>query len=153
MPSSGARPLPPPRFGIMPPGTAPRMLPPSINPIFGGHIAMRPRLPPPSRLPGRPNGMMPLFPSGPRQRGIIPIGPRMGPRGPLVRPWLQRMPMPQIPQIPQMPQMLHMRRKFASGNGNIKGKAINNIKKVNKLEVRTFAFFSIAAFVGIYRIA
>ncbi|KAF3424778.1 LOW QUALITY PROTEIN: hypothetical protein E2986_01052 [Frieseomelitta varia] len=122
-------PPPPPRFGgrLPPPGLPPRMPPPPMNPVFG---PIRQRLPPPPR-PGvsRPSGPMPLF--GPRVRGMAPMVPPMGlrgvgPRGPLMRPWHRRALPPQI--------LSHMRPRFSIGNGNAKGKALNNVKKVSKLE-------------------
>ncbi|XP_011351931.1 nuclear fragile X mental retardation-interacting protein 1 isoform X2 [Ooceraea biroi] len=141
MPGAGARPLPPPRFGIGPPGT-PRIPPPPINPF--GHMPMRNRLPPPARLPGgvsRPNGMLPLFPGGPRARGMAPIVPPMvpprgagPPRAPPPRPWFRRMaPIPPMPPV-HIPHMPHVRRRFNADNGNVKGKPMNNTRKVNKLE-------------------
>ncbi|XP_015117203.1 nuclear fragile X mental retardation-interacting protein 1 [Diachasma alloeum] len=139
MPPAGMRP-PPPRFGRMPmPGMPPRMPPPPMPPMppMGGMFGpMRQRMPPP---PPRPGGMMrpggpppppPLF--GPRGRGPPPLmmpmmGPRgMGPRGPPIRPG---------PRGILPPQGLpHMRPRFPPGNGNMKGKGINNAKKVSKLE-------------------
>lgn len=141
-PPAGVRPLPPPRFGgrLVPPGMP--MAPPMINPVFG--ISMRQRLPLPLRLTGvsRPNGLLPLFP-GPRARGMaLAIMPPMRPRGsgvlrgPVMArriPPLQMMP-PQMPLIPPMTRP--MRPRFATGNGNAKGKTINTTKKVTKLEVR-----------------
>lgn len=131
VPPAGIRPPPPPRFGgrLPPPGLPPRMPPLPMNPVFG---PMRQRLPPPPRPGGvsRPSGPMPLF--GPRVRGMAPMVPPMGlrgvgPRGPLLRPWHRRALPPQI--------LSHMRPRFSIGNGNVKGKASNNVKKVSKLEV------------------
>ncbi|XP_031840145.1 FMR1-interacting protein NUFIP1 [Nomia melanderi] len=130
VPPAGIRPPPPPRFGgrLPPPGLPPRMPPPPMSPVFG---PMRQRLPPPPRPGGvtRPSGPMPLF--GPRVRGMAPIVPPMalravGPRGPPMRPWSRRGLPPQI--------LPHMRPRFSIGNGNAKGKALNNVKKVSKLE-------------------
>ncbi|XP_033351210.1 nuclear fragile X mental retardation-interacting protein 1-like [Bombus vosnesenskii] len=130
VPPAGIRPPPPPRFGgrLPPPGLPPRMPPPPMNPVFG---PIRQRLPPPPRPVGvnRPSGPMPLF--GPRVRGIAPMVPPIslrgvGPRGPLMRPWHRRALPPQI--------LSHMRPRFSVGNGNAKGKALNNVKKVSKLE-------------------
>ena len=105
------------------------MPPPPMNPVFG---PMRQRLPPPPRPGGvnRPSGPMPLF--GPRVRAMAPMVPPMGlrgvgPRGPLMRPWHRRALPPQI--------LSHMRPRFSIRNGNVKGKAMNNAKKVSKLEV------------------
>lgn len=139
-PAGGARQLPPPRFvGRLTPRMPPRMLPPPITPMFGPGGPPRQRLLPlPPRPAGgvsRPNGMLPRFPGGPRARGMAPIMPSMGPRGsglprgPPLRPWPRRMPPP--------PQMIPpMRPRFGAGNGNSKGKAMGNTKKV-KIEVRT----------------
>ncbi|XP_076249508.1 FMR1-interacting protein NUFIP1 [Calliopsis andreniformis] len=130
VPPVGIRPPPPPRFGgrLPPPGLPPRMPPPPMSPVFG---PMRQRLPPPPRPVGvsRPNGPMPLF--GPRVRGMAPMVPPIGlrgagPRAPLMRPWARRGLPPQI--------LSHMRPRFSVGNGNAKGKAMNNVKKANKLE-------------------
>ncbi|XP_031365409.1 putative uncharacterized protein DDB_G0274405 isoform X1 [Apis dorsata] len=130
VPPTGVRPPPPPRFGgrLPPPGLPPRMPPPPMNPVFG---PMRQRLPPPPRPGGvnRPSGPMPLF--GPRVRAMAPMVPPMGlrgvgPRGPLMRPWHRRALPPQI--------LSHMRPRFSIRNGNVKGKAMNNAKKVSKLE-------------------
>ncbi|OAD62365.1 Nuclear fragile X mental retardation-interacting protein 1 [Eufriesea mexicana] len=130
VPPTGIRPPPPPRFGgrLPPPGLPPRMPPPPMNPVFG---PMRQRLPPPPRPGGvsRPSGPMPLF--GPRVRGMAPMVPPMGlrgvgPRGPLMRPWHRRALPPQI--------LSHMRPRFSIGNGNVKPKTLNNVKKVSKLE-------------------
>ncbi|XP_076302471.1 FMR1-interacting protein NUFIP1 [Lasioglossum baleicum] len=130
VPPAGIRPPPPPRFGgrLPPPGLPPRMPPPPMSPVFG---PMRQRLPPPPRPGGvnRPSGPMPLF--GPRVRGMAPMVPPMGlraagPRGPPMRPWSRRGMPPQI--------LPHMRPRFSIGNGNAKGKALNNMKKVSKLE-------------------
>ncbi|XP_012146701.1 FMR1-interacting protein NUFIP1 [Megachile rotundata] len=130
VPPAGIRPPPPPRFGgrLPPPGLPPRMPPPPINPVFG---PIRQRLPPPPRPGGvsRPSGPMPLF--GPRVRAMAPMIPPLGlrgagPRGPLMRPWHRRALPPQI--------LSHMRPRYSIGNGNAKGKASNNVKKVNKLE-------------------
>lgn len=140
LPPAGARQLPPPRFvgRLTPHGMPPRMLPPPpLNPMFGPG-GPRQRLPLPPRLAGgasRPNGMLPRFSGGPRARGMAPIVPSMGPRGsgpprgPPMRLWPRRMPPP-----PQM--MPPMRLRFGAGNGNVKGKTMNNSKKV-KIEVRT----------------
>ncbi|XP_025156017.1 uncharacterized protein LOC105181719 [Harpegnathos saltator] len=105
----------------------------SMNPVFGGPGPMRQRLFLPPRPAGvsRPNGLLPLFP-GFRARGMVPgiippMGPRgIGPRNPM-RHWYRRIPPPPL-------QMPSMRPRFPVGNGNIKGKAMNNTKKVNKLE-------------------
>ncbi|XP_076767157.1 FMR1-interacting protein NUFIP1 [Xylocopa sonorina] len=130
VPPAGIRPLPPPRFGarLPPPGLPPRMPPPPMSPVFG---PMRQRLPPPPRPTGvsRPNGPIPLF--GPRVRGMAPMVPPIGlrgagPRGPLMRPWHRRALPPQI--------LSRMRPRFSIGNGNVKGKALSNVKKVSKLE-------------------
>ncbi|CAK9809854.1 FMR1-interacting protein NUFIP1 [Anthophora quadrimaculata] len=130
VPPAGIRPPPPPRFGgrLPHPGLPPRMPPPPISPVFG---PMRQRLPPPPRPGGvaRPSGPIPLF--GPRVRGMAPMVPPMGlrgagPRVPLMRPWPRRALPPQI--------LSHMRPRFSVGNGNVKGKALNNAKKVSKLE-------------------
>ncbi|XP_015432004.1 PREDICTED: nuclear fragile X mental retardation-interacting protein 1-like isoform X2 [Dufourea novaeangliae] len=130
IPPAGIRPPLPPRFGgrLPPPGLPPRMPPPPMNPVFG---PMRQRLPPPPRPGGvtRPSGPIPLF--GPRVRGMAPMVPPMGlrgagPRGPLMRPWSRRGLPPQI--------LPHMRPRFSIGNGNTKGKGLNNVKKVSKLE-------------------
>lgn len=131
VPPAGIRPPPPPRFGgrLPPLAFPPGMPPPPINPVFG---PIRQRLPPPPRPGGvnRPSGPMPLF--GPRVRAMapmaLPIGLRgAGPRGPLMRPWHRRALPPQI--------LSHMRPRFSVGNGNSKGKALNNVKKVSKLDV------------------
>lgn len=137
IPPAGLRPPPPPRFvgRLPPPGLPPRMPPPPMSPVFG---PMRQRLPPPPRPGGinrPPNGPIPLF--GPRVRGMAPMVPPMGlrgvgPRGPLMRPWHRRALPPQI--------LSHMRPRFSIGNGNVKGKTLNNAKKVSKLEVsKTFS--------------
>ncbi|XP_076621116.1 FMR1-interacting protein NUFIP1 [Colletes latitarsis] len=125
---AGIRPPPPPRFGGRLPGVPPRMPLLPMSPVFG---PMRQRLPPPPRPTGvsRPSGPMPLF--GPRVRGMAPIIPPMGlrgagPRGPPMRPWSRRGLPPQI--------LPHMRPRFSIGNGNVKGKGSNNLKKVSKLE-------------------
>lgn len=139
VPPTGVRPPPPPRFGgrLPPPGLPPRMPPPPMNPVFG---PMRQRLPPPPRPGGvnRPSGPMPLF--GPRVRAMAPMVPPMGlrgvgPRGPLMRPWHRRALPPQI--------LSHMRPRFSIRNGNVKGKAMNNAKKVSKLEVSNIFNFLI----------
>ncbi|XP_033329082.1 FMR1-interacting protein NUFIP1 isoform X2 [Megalopta genalis] len=130
VPPAGIRPPPPPRFGgrLPPPGLPPRMPPPPMSPVFG---PMRQRLPPPPRPGGvsRPSGPMPLF--GPRVRGMAPMVPPMGlraagPRGPPMRPWSRRGLPPQI--------LPHMRPRFSIGNGNAKGKALNNMKKELELK-------------------
>lgn len=148
MPPAAMRSLPPPRFRaravlprvtLVPPGMPPRMPPPPMNPAFG---PIRLRLPP-LRPVGvsRPNGLLPLFP--PRTRGYqgapgAPMIPPMGsrgsgvPRGPLIRPW---------PRIPPPQMMPPMRPRFGVRNGQIKGKPMNNVKKVNKLEVRIYSFY------------
>lgn len=130
VPPTNVRQLPPPRFGgrFMPP---PRFAPGSL------------RLPPPRPDHGvsRPNGMLPpLFPAGPRPRGMPimpPIVPRGSgiPRGLLMRPWPRRMP----PQ-PQQQQQLPPRFRFNAGNGTVKGKSMSVTKKVTKQEVRIYAF-------------
>ncbi|XP_063992751.1 FMR1-interacting protein NUFIP1-like [Diachasmimorpha longicaudata] len=136
MPPAGMRP-PPPRFGRLPmPGMPPRMPPPPMPPMAGMFGPMRQRMLPP---PPRPGGMMrpggpppppPLF--GPRGRGPPPLmmpmmGLRgMGPRGPPIRPGPRGILLPQGPP--------HMRPRFPPGNGNLKAKAMNNAKKVSKLE-------------------
>ncbi|XP_076179147.1 FMR1-interacting protein NUFIP1 isoform X3 [Ptiloglossa arizonensis] len=128
VPPAGIRPPPLPRFGGRLPGLPPRMPLLPMSPVFG---PMRQRLPPPPRPGGasRPSGPMPLF--GPRVRGMAPMVPPMGlrgagPRGPPMRPWSRRGLPPQI--------LPHMRPRFSIGNGNVKGKAMNNVKKVSKLE-------------------
>ncbi|XP_015596972.1 nuclear fragile X mental retardation-interacting protein 1 [Cephus cinctus] len=126
MPPAGMRP-PPPRFGgrLPPPGMPPRM-PPPISAMFG---PMRQRMLPPRPGPPRP-GPPPLF--GPRGRGLPPLMPPMmvprgmGPRGPLMRPGPRGIPPPQ--------GLPHMRPRFPPGAVNPKAKAINNAKKVSKLE-------------------
>ncbi|XP_014484087.1 PREDICTED: DNA-binding protein K10-like isoform X2 [Dinoponera quadriceps] len=132
IPPAGMRPLPPPRFGGMPP-----RMPLPMSPVFSNPGPLRQRLLPmlPPRPAGlsRPNGLLPngLFP-GPRVRGMVPgIAPPMlprglGPRNPM-RHWYRRIPPPPLP-----PQMIPPR--FV-GNGSAKSKALNNTKKVNKLEV------------------
>lgn len=147
VPPAGMRRLPPPRFSnrLTSPGMPMRPLPPPLPPMSmfgpGGHRQRLPP-PPPPPLPLRPgagssrlNGMLPLYPGGPRSRGMAPIAPPVGPRGsgaphgPLMRPWPRRMPPPHI--------MPPMRPRF-TGNGNIKGKGTVNIKKINKMEVCIF---------------
>lgn len=138
-PPAGIRILPPPRFGGrlhgMPHGMPPRM-PLPMNPVFGSPMRQRLLLPPRPAGVSRPNGLLPLFP-GPRARGMMPgMVPPMVPRGvglrnPM-RHWYRRIPPPTPP-----PQMTSSTRpRFVAGNGNIKGKVMNNTKKVNKFEVR-----------------
>ncbi|XP_012250607.2 nuclear fragile X mental retardation-interacting protein 1-like [Athalia rosae] len=126
MPPVGMRPMAPPRFGGRPPhpGMPSRLpLPYPVNPMFG---PMRQRLPPLG-----PGGPPPMF--GPRVRGMSPMlmgpmmGPRgMGPRGPPMRPAPRNM----------MPSqgLPHMRPRLPPCGINVKAKAINNAKKVSKLE-------------------
>ncbi|XP_046430118.1 nuclear fragile X mental retardation-interacting protein 1-like [Neodiprion fabricii] len=121
MPPVGMRPMPPPRFGgrLPPPGMPLRMPP---HPMFG---PMRQRMP----LPG-PG--MPMF--GPRIRGMPPMmmGPMMGPRGmgpcgpPPMRPTSRGM-------LPSQ-GLPHMRARLPLCGINMKGKGMNNSKKVSKLE-------------------
>lgn len=138
---AGLRSLPPPRFGNrlgnrpgMPMRMPPLPPPPSIS-MFGPS-AHRQRLLPPPLPPSRCNGMLPLFPGGPRSRSMAPIPPPIGPRGsnmprgPLMRPWPRRM-------LP--PQMMPLMRPRFTGNGNIKGNSMNVKKSFNKAEVRTYA--------------
>ncbi|KAL0101499.1 hypothetical protein PUN28_018967 [Cardiocondyla obscurior] len=137
LPPAGARQLPPPRFvGRMTPHGMPlRMLPPPplLNPMFGPGGPRQRLPPPPPRSAGgvsRPNGMLPRFPGGPRARGMAPIVVSMGPRGaglprgPPMRPW----PRGRVPPPPQM--IPPMRFRYGAGNGNTKGKALGNSKKV-----------------------
>ncbi|XP_018339191.1 PREDICTED: nuclear fragile X mental retardation-interacting protein 1-like, partial [Trachymyrmex septentrionalis] len=145
LPPAGTRQLPPPRFAgrLAPPppphGMPPRMLPPPLNPMFGPS-GPRQRLPPPPPRPvggvSRPNGMLPRFPGGPRARGMAPIVPSMGPRGsglprgPPMRPWPRRMPLPQM--------MPPIRIRYNMGNGNTKSKTMGNPKKgkIEELELK-----------------
>ncbi|KAL6258607.1 hypothetical protein P5V15_010561 [Pogonomyrmex californicus] len=132
LPPAGMRQLPPPRFaGRLPPhGMPSRMLPPPLNPMFGPG-GPRQRLPPPpprsTSSVSRPNGMLPRFP---RTHSMAPMPvPSMRPRGsgllhgPPMRMWPRRLPPP-----PQM--MLPIRHRFATGNGNAKGKTTGTSKKV-----------------------
>ncbi|XP_035724664.1 nuclear fragile X mental retardation-interacting protein 1-like [Vespa mandarinia] len=122
LPPAGIRLPPPPRFGarLPPPGMPPRMPLPPMSAILG---PMRQRLPPPPRLGGvaQPGGPLPLFPPG-----RAPLPPMAGPRGPLMCPWPRRVLPPQI--------LPHMRPRFSTRNGTVKGKVLNNAKKVIKLE-------------------
>lgn len=52
-----------------------------------------------------------------------------------MRPWHRRALPPQI--------LSHMRPRFSIRNGNVKGKAMNNAKKVSKLEVSNIFNFLI----------
>lgn len=142
----------PPRMPSPPRMSSPSRMPsppwmrriPPINPMFGpGDPRQRipplqpPRIPPlqPPRIPplqpprpvtggmSRLNGVPPLFPGGPRARGLAPIVPPMGPRGPLMRPWPRRM----------MPPMRPMR--YNAGNGSLKSKPTRNAKKLNNRTV------------------
>ncbi|KAL0101498.1 hypothetical protein PUN28_018967 [Cardiocondyla obscurior] len=144
LPPAGARQLPPPRFvGRMTPHGMPlRMLPPPplLNPMFGPGGPRQRLPPPPPRSAGgvsRPNGMLPRFPGGPRARGMAPIVVSMGPRGaglprgPPMRPW----PRGRVPPPPQM--IPPMRFRYGAGNGNTKGKALGNSKKV-KIEAHLY---------------
>lgn len=147
LPPAGVRQLPPPRFvgRLTHHGMPPRMLPPPpLNPMFGP-VGPRQRLPPPPRPAGgasRPNGMLPRFSGVPRPRGMAPIMPSMGPRGvglprgPPMRLWPRRM-------LPPPQMMLPMRPRFGAGNGNAKGKAMGNSRKV-KVEVRTQALTALS---------
>ncbi|XP_067212769.1 FMR1-interacting protein NUFIP1 isoform X2 [Linepithema humile] len=136
VPSAGLRSLPPPRFGNRIASSGMPMRMPPLHPLLpisafglGGYRERLPPPPPPLRPGGglsRPNGMLPLYPSGHRSCGMAPIPPPVRPRGvphgPFM-PWSRKMLSPQM--------MPPMRPKYTASN-DTKIKATITVKKPNK---------------------